>query len=85
MKIRALQPADQSAGMLWIMSVALFLGSSEIHQNPPMTHGRLRRTGLSTGSVRRVYVDWRGKHTCRVYCVFPCRVYIDSNYRDSQI
>jgi hypothetical protein len=40
---------------------------------------------LHTGSVRGVYVDWRGKHTCRVNQVFPCMVYIDSNRRDSWI
>jgi hypothetical protein len=41
--------------------------------------------GLPTGSVRRVYVDWRGKHTCHVDQVFPYRMYIDLNHRDSQI
>jgi hypothetical protein len=41
--------------------------------------------GPSVGSVRRAYVDWRGKRTCRVGRVFPCRVYIDSNRRDSWI
>jgi hypothetical protein len=37
------------------------------------------------GSVCRAYVDWRGKRTCRVGQVFPCRVYIDLNHRDSRI
>jgi hypothetical protein len=41
--------------------------------------------GLSAGSVRWVYMDWRDKRTCRVDQVFSCRVYIDSNHRDSQI
>jgi hypothetical protein len=41
--------------------------------------------GLPTGSVCMAYVDWRGKHTCRVDRVFPCRVYIDSNRHDSRI
>jgi hypothetical protein len=41
--------------------------------------------GPPTGSMRRAYVDWRGKHTCRVGWVFPCRVYINSNHRDSRI
>jgi hypothetical protein len=40
---------------------------------------------LPAGSVRRAYVDWRGKRTYRVGQVFPCRVYIDSNCRGSQI
>jgi hypothetical protein len=41
--------------------------------------------GLPTGSIPGVYVDWRGKRTCRVGQVFPCRVYIDLNHRDSRI
>jgi hypothetical protein len=41
--------------------------------------------GLSTGSIHGAYMDWREKHTCRVDRVFPCRVYIDSNHRDSRI
>jgi hypothetical protein len=41
--------------------------------------------GPPAGSVRRMYVDWRGKRTCRVGWVFPCRVYIDLNRRDSRI
>jgi hypothetical protein len=41
--------------------------------------------GLPTGSVRRVYMDWHGKHTCHLGRVFPCRVYIDSNRHDSPI
>jgi hypothetical protein len=38
-----------------------------------------------TGSVRWAYMDRRGKHTCRVGRGFLCRVYIDSNRRDSRI
>jgi hypothetical protein len=41
--------------------------------------------GPPAGSVRRAYVDWHGKRTCRVGRVSPCRVYIDSNHRDSRI
>jgi hypothetical protein len=41
--------------------------------------------GLPIGSIRRAYMDWRGKRTCHVGRVFPCMVYIDSNRRDSQI
>jgi hypothetical protein len=37
------------------------------------------------GSVRRAYVDWREMCACCVAQVFPCRVYIDSDCRDSQI
>jgi hypothetical protein len=41
--------------------------------------------GPLAGSVRRTYVDWRGKRTCRVGQVFPCRVCINLNRHDSQI
>jgi hypothetical protein len=41
--------------------------------------------GLPVGSVRWVYVDWHGKHTCHVGQVFPYRVFIDSNRHDSRI
>jgi hypothetical protein len=41
--------------------------------------------GLPAGSVHGAYMDWGGKRTCHVDRVFPCRVYIDSNCRDSQI
>jgi hypothetical protein len=41
--------------------------------------------GLPIGSVRRTYVDRRGKHTCHVGRVFPYMVYINSNHCDSRI
>jgi hypothetical protein len=41
--------------------------------------------GPPIGSVHRAYVDWHGKRTCRVGRISACRVYIDSNRRDSQI
>jgi hypothetical protein len=41
--------------------------------------------GPSIGNIRQTYVDWHGRHTCRVGQVFPYRVYIDSNRCDSQI
>jgi hypothetical protein len=40
---------------------------------------------LPVGSVRRAYLDWRGKCMCHVDQVFPCRVYIDLNHCDSRI
>jgi hypothetical protein len=40
--------------------------------------------GLFARSIHGVYVDWRGKRTCRVDRVFSCRVYIDSNHHNSQ-
>jgi hypothetical protein len=52
-----------------------FMGASE----------RLSCTGTAAKSVCQVCVDWSGKRTWRVGQVFPCRVYIDSNHRDSQI
>jgi hypothetical protein len=39
--------------------------------------------GLPVGSVRGAYMDWCGKRTCHVDQVFPYRVYIDSNCRNS--
>jgi hypothetical protein len=41
--------------------------------------------GLLAGSVCRAYMDWRGKRMCHIDQVFPYRVYIDSNHRDSWI
>jgi hypothetical protein len=41
--------------------------------------------GPLIGSVCRAYVDWCGKRTSLIGRVFPYRVYIDSNRRDSQI
>jgi hypothetical protein len=41
--------------------------------------------GPLAGSVCQAYVDWHGKRTCCVGLVFPCRVYIDSNHRDSRM
>jgi hypothetical protein len=41
--------------------------------------------GPPAGSVHRAYVDCLGKHTCHVGWVFPYRVCIDSNRRDSLI
>jgi hypothetical protein len=37
------------------------------------------------GSIRWAYMVWHEKDTCYVGQVFPCRVYIDSNHRDSRI
>jgi hypothetical protein len=67
------------------MSGALFLGSSRIRPNLLATREMVSRTGTTTGSVCRAYVDWHGKHTCCVDRVFPCRVYIDFNHHDSRI
>jgi hypothetical protein len=64
---------------------ALFLGSSESVQLCWVSVKGCHVRGLPVGSVRQTYVDWRGKHACRVGRVFPCRVYIDSNRRDSRI
>jgi hypothetical protein len=76
---------NQSADMLWIVSQALFLKSSGIRPN------------LSAARERLLYVDhmryiWsmaiRGlsvKSVWHIGWVFPCWVYIDLNYRDSQI
>jgi hypothetical protein len=76
---------DQSAGVLGIVSGSLFLGSSDSVQPCRRLvegcHVRVPPVGI----VRWVYVDWRGKRTCRVGRVFPYNVYIDSNHHDSWI
>jgi hypothetical protein len=74
-----------TAGVLGIVSRTLFLGSSGIHPNLPVTHERLLCVDhvryIWSGTIRRLSVG------C-VWCIgqiFPCRVYIDSNRHDSQI
>jgi hypothetical protein len=79
------RPTNWSASVMGIVSGALFLRSSGIRPNLSVTHERLlcidhtryvwsgTIRGLSMGCVWRV--GW----------VFPCRVYIDSNRRDSLI
>jgi hypothetical protein len=78
-------PMDRSAGVLWIASGAPFLESSGPAQLCWWLMKGCHIRGLPIGSVCRAYMDWRGKRTCHVGRVFPCRVYIDSNHRDSQI
>jgi hypothetical protein len=78
-------PADRSAGVLWIMSGALFLRSSDSIQLCRWFVKGCHIWGLPTGSVRRAYVDWREKCMCYIDRVFPYRVYINSNRRDSRI
>jgi hypothetical protein len=43
------------------------------------------KQGPPIGCVLVVYVDWHEKRTCRVYQIFPYRVYLDLNRRDSRI
>jgi hypothetical protein len=78
-------PTDWSAGALWIVSGTLFLRSSGHVQLCWRLVKGCHVQGPPAGSVRRAYVDWRGKRTCRVGQVFPYRVYINSNRRDSRI
>jgi hypothetical protein len=68
-----------------VESGALFLGSSESVQLYWVSVKSCHVRGPPTGSIRRAYVDWHEKRTYYVCWVFPCRVYIDSNRRDSQI
>jgi hypothetical protein len=74
------QPA--CCGLCW---EPFFLGAVESVQIYRRLAKGCHIWGLPTGSVRRAYVDWRGKRMCRVGRVFPCWVYIDSNRRDSRI
>jgi hypothetical protein len=79
------EPMDRSAGVLWIVSGALFLGSSEICPNLSAPHERLPRTG--TARRKRTLgvhgLAWEAYVSC--WSGFPYRVYIDSNHRDSRI
>jgi hypothetical protein len=68
-----------------VESGALFLRSSESVQLCWVSVKDCHVRGPPTENVCRAYVDWRGKRTWRVGQVFPCRVYIDSNRRDSRI
>jgi hypothetical protein len=55
---------------------------SRVHPTLLMACKSYHVRGPPAGSVRRAYVDWHGKRTCRVGRIFPYRVYIDSNRRD---
>jgi hypothetical protein len=76
---------DRSAGVLEIVSGALFLESCGICPNLSVTHERLLCDDLVryvwSGTIRGLSVGcvWR------VGRVFPCRVYIDLNRRDSRM
>jgi hypothetical protein len=63
--------ADRLAGVLRIMSGALFLGSSDSVQSCRWLVECCHIRGPPVGSVRWVYVDWRGKRMCRVGWVSP--------------
>jgi hypothetical protein len=78
-------PIDRSAGVLWIVSGAFFLESSDSIQLCQWLIKGCDVRGPPSGSVHRAYMDWCGKRTYRVGRVFLCRVYIDSNHRDSRI
>jgi hypothetical protein len=63
-------PTDRSAGVLWIVLGAFFLGSSDSVQLCWWLMKGCHVQGLPTGRVRRAYMDWRGKRMCRVGRVF---------------
>jgi hypothetical protein len=68
-----------------VESGALFLRSSESVQLCWVSVKGCHVQGPPIRSVRRAYVDWCGNHTWHVGWVFPCRLYIDSNRRDSDM
>jgi hypothetical protein len=68
-----------------VESGALFLGSSESVQLCWVSVKGCHVWAPPVGSIHRVYVDWCEKRMWRVGRVFPYRVYIDSNHRDSRI
>jgi hypothetical protein len=76
---------DRPAGVLGIVSGALFLRSNRIHPNLSMT----REIMICVDHVRYVWFGTiRGLSVGCVWCVgriFPYRVYIHSNRCDSQI
>jgi hypothetical protein len=74
------RPADRSAGVLGIVSGALFLRSSDSVQPCRRLVEGCHVWGPPAGSIHWAYVDWCGKHMCHVG-----RVYIHSNRRDSRI
>jgi hypothetical protein len=78
-------PMDRSAIVLWIVLGALFLRSSDSVHHCWWLRERL----LCVDRVRYVWcMTIRGLSMGCVWCVgrvFPCRVYIDSNHRDSRI
>jgi hypothetical protein len=76
---RATQPGWE------VESGALFLRSSEFVQLCWVGVKGCRVRGPPVGNVHRMYVDCRGKHTCRVGRVFPSRAYNDLNHHDSRI
>jgi hypothetical protein len=78
-------PADRMTVVLWIMSRALLLGCSGSVQ----IYWRLYERLLYVDRVRYVWSytihGLSVKNVWRVGRVFPCKVYIDSNRRDSRI
>jgi hypothetical protein len=78
-------PADRSADVLWIVSGALFLGSSGICPNLSAPRESLPRTWTArrkhTLGIRGL--AWEAYVSC--WSGFPCRVYIDSNHHDPRI
>jgi hypothetical protein len=78
-------PVDQSVDMLGIVSGAHFFRSSRVRQLCWVSIKGFHIRGLPMESVCVMNMDQRKKCTCRVYQVFPYRVYIDSNRHDSRI
>jgi hypothetical protein len=78
-------PADWSAGVPRIVSRALFLRSSRLRPTLLGQREKLPRTG--TVHEKRMSDIFGPAQEAYVACVsgFPCRVYIDSNRRDSRI
>jgi hypothetical protein len=79
------RPTDWSADVRRIVAEALFLGSSRVHQTLLDQRERLPRTKTAHrkcmsgehGLTREAYVSCLSD--------FFCRVYINSNHRDSRI
>jgi hypothetical protein len=78
------EPMDRSVGVLWIVSGALFLGAVTLLISIETT------LNVATRWPREIHMIWdhtRTEREMRVACWsgFPCRMYINSNHRDSWI
>jgi hypothetical protein len=77
-------PVDHSAG-LGLCRELFFSGAVGLVQRCWWLAKGCHVRGPPAESVRRAYVDWRGKRTCHVGQIFRCKVYIDSIHHDSTI
>jgi hypothetical protein len=78
-------PQIDQLRVLWIVSEAIYLRSSEIHPNLSAAHKRLLYMDHVRYIWSRVIRRSSVENVWRVGKVFPCRMYTDLNLRDSWI